>query len=141
MPFGLQGSSSVLMRVMNAAMTRGLLQNLSTPAAEAAVAAALATSAGSVAARGVLEASGPLHWSVAVYMDDLLCYSPSLEQHIRACDVLEVLVILLQEKLYTKASKCAFVREELGFLGHRVSGVGVSVDPSKVATVRNWPTT
>ncbi len=60
----------------------------------------------------------PLHRSVVVYMEDLLCYSPSLEQHIR--DVREVLAILRQEKLYVKASKFAFGREELGFLGHRV---------------------
>ena len=52
-------------------------------------------------------------------MDDLLCYSPTLAQHLR--DVREVLAILRQEKLYVKASKCEFGRTELGFLGHRVS--------------------
>jgi len=52
-------------------------------------------------------------------MDDLLCYSPTLEQHLT--DVREVLAILRQEQLYVKASKCAFGRQELGFLGHRVS--------------------
>ena len=87
--------------------------------------------------RGLPGAGGPLHRSAVVYMDDLLCYSPSLEQHLR--DVREVLAILRQEKLYVKASKCAFGREELGFLGHRVSGAGVAVDPRKVATVRDWP--
>ena len=84
--------------------------------------------------RGVQGAAGPLHHSVMVYMDDLLCYSPSLEQYLR--DVREVLDILRQEKLYVKASKCAFRREELGFLGHRVSGAGVAVDSCKVAAVR-----
>ena len=39
-----------------------------------------------------------------------------------------------------KASKCEFGRTELGFLGHRVSAAGVSVDPRKVAVVRDWPT-
>ena len=71
-------------------------------------------------------------------MDDLLFYSSSLEQHLR--DVREVLSILRQEKLYVKASKCAFGRQELGFLGHRVSAAGVSVDPRKVSAVRDWPT-
>ena len=87
---------------------------------------------------GVPGASGPLHRSVVVYMDDLLCYSPTLEQHLR--DVREVLAILRQEKLYVKASKCEFGRGELGFLGHRVSAAGVAVDPRKVAAVRDWPT-
>ena len=72
MPFGLQGSSSVLMLVMNTAMTCGLGAN----AAEAVT----------EPPEGVLDvpgAYGPLHRSVAVYMDCLLCYSPSLEQHLR----------------------------------------------------------
>ena len=108
MPFGLQGSSSVLMRVMNDAMTRGLHGPASDPAP-----------------------------TPPADMDDLLCYSPSLEQHLR--DVREVLSILRQEKLYVKASKCAFGRAELGFLGHRVSAAGVAVDPRTVAAVRDWP--
>ena len=71
-------------------------------------------------------------------MDDMLCYSPSLEQHL--LDVREVLTILRQEKLYVKASKCEFGRPELGFLGHRISAAGVAVDPRKVAAVQEWPT-
>ncbi len=83
-------------------MTRGLA-----PAVEAGVpepAAAAGSDPGRVD-QGVPWASGPLHRSVVVYMDDLLCYSPSLEQHHR--DVWEVLAILQQEELYGKASKCA----------------------------------
>ncbi len=41
----------------------------------------------------------------------------------------EILNIFGQEKLYIKASQCQFGRRELGFLGHRVSGKGVAVDP------------
>ena len=55
-------------------------------------------------------------------MDDLLCFSPSMEQHLR--DVHEVLSILLQEKLYVKACKCAFGREDRDFPGHRASAAG-----------------
>jgi transposase InsO family protein len=130
MPFGLQGSSSVLMRVMNAVMTKGLRRT----SAEGA-----AAGAGDPAARadGVPGATGPLHRSVVVYMDDMLCYSPSLEQHLK--DVREVLSILRQEGLYVKASKCEFGRRELGFLGHRVSAAGVAVDQRKVSAVRDWP--
>jgi hypothetical protein len=105
MPFGLQGSSSVLMRVMNAAMTRGLRDSTGCTAPGPGPGAGLPAGPGD---RGVPGATGPLHRSVVVYMDDLLCYSPSLDQHLR--DVREVLAILRQEKLYVKASKCAFGR-------------------------------
>ena len=130
MPFGLQGSSSVLMRVMNSAMTRGLRPSDSDPAPPGA---------GGLPPdqAGIPGAHGPLHRSVVVYMDDLLCYSSTLEQHLQ--DVREVLAILRQKKLYVKASKCEFGRQELGFLGHRVSAAGVAVDPRKVAAVQEWP--
>ena len=126
MPFGLQGSSSVLMRVINAAMTLGLHGPASDPAP-----------APPAARPGVPGAHGPLNRSVVLHMDDLLCYSPSLEQRLR--DVREVLSILRQEKLYVKAYKCAFGCAELGFLGHRVWAAGLAVDPRKVAAVRDWP--
>ena len=79
-------------------------------------------------------ASRPLHLSVVVYMGDLLCYSPSLEQHLR--DAREVLAILWQERLCFKASMCAYGREELRFLGHSVSSAGVAVDPRVAAQLR-----
>ena len=66
MPFGLQGSSSVLVRAMNDAMTRGLHG----PASDRAPTPPAARP-------GVQGADGPLHWSVVLYMDDLFCYSPS----------------------------------------------------------------
>ena len=73
--------------------------------------------------------------SVVVYMDDLLCYNPTLEHHIK--DVQELLSILRQEKLYVKASKCEFGRSELGSLGHRISVADVSVDPRKVSAIQS----
>ena len=85
-------TSSAFMRVMKAAVTCGLA-----PAVETGVhsepAAAVGSDPGRVD-RGVPGARGPLHRSLVVYMDDLLCYSPSpaLEQHLR--DVQEVLAIL-----------------------------------------------
>ncbi len=116
MPFGLQGSLSVLLLVMKAA------RGITTPNPRTAAAPS----------GGIPGSHGPLHHLVVVYMDDLLCYSPSLGQHLQ--DVREVLAILGQEKFHVKASKC-----ELGFLGHRVSAAGVAVDPRKVSAVQDWP--
>ncbi len=61
---GLQGSSCVLILVMNSAMTRELHTS------DSPVSADCRTSVG-----GVPGARGPLHRSVVIYMDGLLCYS------------------------------------------------------------------
>jgi len=141
-PFGLQGSSSLLMRVMNQALTVGLDFAGDSAGLER----------GSPAQRrptdlppqrapihgGVPGASGPLGRCALVYMDDCLVHSPSLDQHI--LDVEEVLEIFRRRKLYAKSSKCEFGRQELGFLGHRLSAAGVSVDPRKVQSIREWAT-
>ena len=118
-PFGLQGSSSLLMRVMNQALTVGLGTTPEIPG-------------------GLPGASGPLGRCALVYMDDCLVHSPTLAQHL--LDVAEVLEIFRRRKLFAKSSKCEFGRRELGFLGHRLSAAGVSVDPRKVQSILEWAT-
>jgi hypothetical protein len=71
-------------------------------------------------------------------MGDCLVHWPTLEQHL--LDVAEVLEILRRRQLYAKGSKCEFGRQELGFLGHRLSKEGVSVDPRKVQSIVEWAT-
>jgi len=71
-------------------------------------------------------------------MDDCLVHSQTLEQHL--LDVAEVLEIFRRRKLYAKSSKCEFGRQELGFLGHRLSANGVLVDPRKVQSITEWAT-
>ncbi|GJS04093.1 putative nucleotidyltransferase, ribonuclease H [Tanacetum coccineum] len=75
--------------------------------------------------------------SIVVFIDDILVYSKSKEeheQHLRA-----VLGILREKKLYAKFSKCEFWLERVSFLGHVVFAKGIEVDPSKVEDVTNWP--
>ena len=72
-----------------------------------------------------------------LYLFDFVIYSPTLEQHVE--DVDEVLAILGERKLFAKEQKCEFGRQELGFLGHRVSAEGIKVDPRKVQAIRKWP--
>ena len=40
--------------------------------------------------------------------------------------------------MYSKFSKCEFWLTEVGFLGHVVSALGVSIDPGKVEAVMSW---
>jgi hypothetical protein len=56
---------------------------------------------------------------VAVYLDDILVYSPDMESHRE--HLAWVLQQLREHKLYAKKSKCEFARRELQYLGHRIS--------------------
>ena len=58
----------------------------------------------------------------------------------RLLDVAEVLEIFRRQQLYAKSSKCEFGRQELGFLGRRLSAAGASVDPRKVQSIVEWAT-
>ncbi|WVZ89468.1 LOW QUALITY PROTEIN: hypothetical protein U9M48_035871 [Paspalum notatum var. saurae] len=73
---------------------------------------------------------------VVVFIDDILIYSKSKEEHKEHLRI--VLARLREHKLYAKFSKCAFWLKEVSFLGHILSEKGVAVDPSKVKDVLNW---
>ena len=40
--------------------------------------------------------------------------------------------------MYAKFNKCEFWVKEVGFLRHVISGEGIAVDPTKVASVTKW---
>ncbi|KAJ0926534.1 putative nucleotidyltransferase, Ribonuclease H [Helianthus annuus] len=73
---------------------------------------------------------------VIVFIDDILIYSRSKEeheQHLRA-----ILALLKKEQLYAKFSKCEFWIREVQFLGHVVNEKGIHVDPAKIEAIKNW---
>ncbi|GKC17008.1 putative nucleotidyltransferase, ribonuclease H [Tanacetum coccineum] len=78
---------------------------------------------------------------VIVFIDDILVYSKSKDEH--EVHLRLVLELLKKEELYAKFSKCEFWLQEVQFLGHVVNQNGVHVDPSKIEAVKNWkaPTT
>ncbi|CAO2152943.1 unnamed protein product [Urochloa humidicola] len=78
---------------------------------------------------------------VVVFIDDILIYSETAEEHEEHIRV--VLEKLRQNQLYAKFSKCEFWMEEVAFLGHVLSAKGVAVDPIKIKSVTEWkqPTT
>jgi hypothetical protein len=67
---------------------------------------------------------------VVVFIDDILIYSKTPEDHVKHLHV--ILQRLRDHHLYTKFSKCEFWLDTVKFLGHTISGDGISVDPSKV---------
>ncbi|XP_058189201.1 uncharacterized protein LOC131306790 [Rhododendron vialii] len=73
---------------------------------------------------------------VVVFVDNILIYSPSEEEH--QIHLTVILELLREHCLYAKLSKCEFWLSEVKFLGHVVSKNGVSVDPGKIESAMNW---
>jgi hypothetical protein len=73
---------------------------------------------------------------VIVFIDDILIYSESVNEHRE--HLRTILETLREHQLYAKFSKCEFWLDQVMFLGHVISKDGVSVDPAKVEAVTNW---
>jgi hypothetical protein len=73
---------------------------------------------------------------VVVFIDDILIYSKTKEEHEEHLRL--ALEKLRGHQLYAKFSKCEFWLPEVKFLGHVISAGGVAVDPSNVESVLNW---
>ena len=74
---------------------------------------------------------------VIVFLDDILIYSKTLEEH--RIHVSKILSILRREKLFAKESKCELFRSEVEFLGHIVGRTGLRMMEDKVKAVIDWP--
>ncbi|KAK3554936.1 hypothetical protein QTP86_001566 [Hemibagrus guttatus] len=74
---------------------------------------------------------------VIAYIDDILVYSASMEEHV--IQVREVLARLQQHHLYVKLEKCKFHRSMVMFLGYVILHQGVEMDTVKVQAVMEWP--
>ncbi|XP_010276476.1 PREDICTED: uncharacterized protein LOC104611204 [Nelumbo nucifera] len=75
---------------------------------------------------------------ILVFFDDILVYSKSWEDHISHLRI--VLKILSSNQLFAKMSKCRFGVSQVEYLGHIISEQGMSVDPTKIQVVIEWPT-
>nr|GFB52992.1 putative reverse transcriptase domain-containing protein [Tanacetum cinerariifolium] len=73
---------------------------------------------------------------VIVFIDDILIYSNSKEEH--KVHLKLILELLKKEKLFGKFSKCEFWLQEVRFLGHVVNNEGIHVDSNKIEVVKNW---
>lgn len=71
------------------------------------------------------------------YMDDILIYSETEEEHIS--HVRFVLERLRKFGLFIKLSKCEFHVQEVDFLGFRVGARGVSMDQKRIVAINEWP--
>ena len=75
---------------------------------------------------------------IIVFLDDILIYSKSKEEHEEHLRI--TLQVLREKQLYAKMSKCSFYQKEIQYLGHVISEEGIAVDPSKIEAIRECPT-
>lgn len=74
---------------------------------------------------------------VLVFLDDVIVFSATLEEH--EDQLLRVLQRLKEFGLKLSPEKCQFFRTSVKYLGHVVSASGAETDPAKIAALMTWP--
>ena len=68
------------------------------------------------------------------YLDDILVYSPDMETHLKH---LRILFERLREAdLKLKEVKCNFLKKHIQYLGHIISGEGITPLPEKLESIQ-----
>ncbi|GJT34724.1 putative reverse transcriptase domain-containing protein [Tanacetum coccineum] len=73
---------------------------------------------------------------VIVFIDDILIYSKTKEEH--DAHLRLILELLKKEELYAKFSKYDFWLSKVQFLGHVIDSKGIHVDPAKIESIKDW---
>ena len=74
---------------------------------------------------------------VVVYLDDILVYSKTEEEH--RTHIKKVLQVLLDNSLYTCPDKCMFFQTTIEFCGHIVMEGKVCMNSHKLTAIQDWP--
>jgi hypothetical protein len=74
---------------------------------------------------------------VLVYVDDIIIYSKTREEHENHLRV--VFTLLRNAGLKINLEKCDFFRTRLAFLGHIITVEGITPDPAKIEKVKSYP--
>ncbi|KAI9560471.1 hypothetical protein GHT06_014495 [Daphnia sinensis] len=78
-----------------------------------------------------------LHKYALVYLDDVIIFSNSLEDHLTQLN--HVIQLLGQAGLKIKPEKCEFAQREIIYLGHIISAIGIKPNAKKVESVAKYP--
>ncbi|TIA84742.1 hypothetical protein E3P99_04121 [Wallemia hederae] len=71
-----------------------------------------------------------------VYLDDIMIYSKSREDHLHHLKL--VFDKLKANQLYVKLKKCEFMQQEVEYLGHIVGNNKITPDTSKTKAIQEW---
>ncbi|XDV20421.1 hypothetical protein PO909_025751 [Leuciscus waleckii] len=81
---------------------------------------------------------GQVHDSLLIsFDDDVVVYSPDFDTHISHLE--QVFEKLAAHGLKLQPHKCSLFQRKVTYLGHVISGEGISTDPEKTVVVENWP--
>jgi len=72
-----------------------------------------------------------------VYLDDIVVHGSSLRDHQNKLE--QVFTRLRIHKLKLQPTKCTFLRKEVLYLGHLISGDGIAPDPNKLSCIKEYP--
>jgi hypothetical protein len=75
-------------------------------------------------------------WLV-IYMDDILIFSKMLDEHQK--QTRRILEIICWEQSFLKPEKCTFDAEEVEYLGMIIKPGHVTMDPTKLDGIKDWP--
>ena len=80
-----------------------------------------------------------LQWSSClVYLDDVIIFSKTLEEHLARLTA--VLERFRSAGLKIRPSKCHLLQHTVSYLGHTISRHGIATDPKKILCLKQWPT-
>ncbi|GBG68109.1 hypothetical protein CBR_g2660 [Chara braunii] len=74
---------------------------------------------------------------VILYLDDILIFSKTVEEHVAHLD--KVLSLLRQLKFKINGEKCEFGRTRILYLGYEISTEGLKPHDAKVPSISDWP--
>ncbi|KII62529.1 Retrovirus-related Pol polyprotein [Thelohanellus kitauei] len=72
------------------------------------------------------------------YLDDVIIFSPDWNSHLS--DVRQALRVITAAGLKLRKDKCQFGMKQIDFLGHKISKMGISVDPDRTSCFKSWRT-
>ncbi|GBG65501.1 hypothetical protein CBR_g51095 [Chara braunii] len=75
---------------------------------------------------------------VVVYLDDILVFSRTLQEH--EGYLRQVLEKLREANFKINAKKCEWAKTQVLYLGHVLDRDGIKPEDSKIAMIRDWPT-